>query len=564
MKTDKRFLRQIIFEYSAIVAFILVATIGSEAAAFQVPIPNKDIEMRWDNSIRYSYGLRVEGRNRKLFNQRITDDGNALFDIYDTVTNRVDLLTEFDVLYKGAIGARISAQGWYDDAYGSQSKTNRNLPNSSSYDNNRFSNYTKRFYHGPSGEILDALIFTKFDLAGMPVSVKGGRHTIYWGEALLIGGAIHGISYSQMPLDFQKAFASPGVEAKELFRPLNNLSFQMQPLTSLTIAAQYFLQWDSYRFPEGGTYLGPGDFIFNGPDRQFIGPPLFRTQLRQGEILDPEHRGDVGVAVRWSPDWLKGTLGFYYRNYSDKIPQILRRGATYHMVYADDIDLFGVSLARPLGRLSLGMDWNYRRNTPLLTQTFGIMNVFPEQGETGGARGDTWHLVANVLGLVPAFSPFGVKIFDTAAWNAEGTFARWETVRQNPGLFQAVGPGFFCANPGIRNKFDGCATKNFFGLAGNFTPTWFQALPGMDLSLPLSYSRGIVGNSPVVFGGNQGTGSYSLAVAANLYARYLFELKYVDFFGPTRETATTVTSQNGLGALLKDRGHLVFTFRTTF
>ena len=37
--------------------------------------------------------------------------------------------------------------------------------------------------------------------------------------------------------------------------------------------------------------------------------------------------------------------------------------------------------------------------------------------------------------------------------------------------------------PGVRvagqpgNKWDGCTTKNFFGLALAFTPTWFQVFP---------------------------------------------------------------------------------------
>ncbi len=44
-------------------------------------------------------------------------------------------------------------------------------------------------------------------------------------------------------------------------------------------------------------------------------------------------------------------------------------------------------------------------------------------------------------------------------------------------------------------------TTSGIGLA--FTPTWFQVFPGVDLSAPVTYSRGLSGNAPTIFGGNQ-------------------------------------------------------------
>jgi hypothetical protein len=83
--------------------------------------------------------------------------------------------------------------------------------------------YTKRYAKGLSGEFLDAFAFTTFDVADVPVNVKAGQHTVYWGESLFLGGAIHGISYSQNSVDVWKGFATPGSEAKELFRPRGGL-----------------------------------------------------------------------------------------------------------------------------------------------------------------------------------------------------------------------------------------------------------------------------------------------------------------------------------------------------
>lgn len=240
---------------------------AGNAAAFELDLGNPDLAVRWDNTVRYNAAQRVAARDSRIGNNYKFDEGTYSFDKGDLVANRLDLLTELDMVYKKDMGLRISAAGWYDNAYDGKSVTrNPALSSPSSYNNSQYSNYTKRYYAGPSGEILDAFVFTNFDAGDVPVKLKVGRHTVFWGEALLLGGAMHGVSYSQMPLDLQKGFATPGVEAKELFRPLNQISGQAQLTDTLSVAAQYFLEWEPYRYPEGGTYLGPADFAFNGPD----------------------------------------------------------------------------------------------------------------------------------------------------------------------------------------------------------------------------------------------------------------------------------------------------------
>ncbi|OYU41960.1 MAG: hypothetical protein CFE44_26765, partial [Burkholderiales bacterium PBB4] len=66
--------------------------------------------------------------------------------------------------------------------------------NPSEFIGNRYNDQVKRFYKGPSGELLDAFAFTSFDAGQVPVSLKVGKHVVYWGEGILIGA--HAISYS--------------------------------------------------------------------------------------------------------------------------------------------------------------------------------------------------------------------------------------------------------------------------------------------------------------------------------------------------------------------------------
>ncbi|HTJ05235.1 MAG TPA: DUF1302 domain-containing protein, partial [Caldimonas sp.] len=542
-------------------AFAAMLALGAgEASAFDIDTGNPDLAIRFDNTVRLNYGMRVESRDNKIGNSVLADEGDYRFDNGQAVAKRIDLLSEFDLVYKKHYGMRVSAAGWYDAAYDGTSKSNPNPPfvNIPSYVNHQYSSTTKRFYEGPSGEILDAFVFGGADLGDVPVQGKLGRHTIYWGESLLLGGHLHSVSYAQVPLDLQKGFATPGTEAKELFRPLNQLSGQAQVTDTLSIAGQYLLEWEPARYPEGGTYLGPVDFVFNGPDRQFLSQAAgFATR---GPAFEPRQSGEFGLSARWTPAWLDGTMGFYYRDFADKLPQVLltQRGVNtsqYNLVYADNIKLYGVSVAKNIAGVSTSAELSYRENTPLASQTLGFAPGVPGKGETNGARGDTWHAVVNAVGTV-AKTP----VFDAASWVAELSASRWVTVRSGANLFNAVG---FAPCTG-KDKWDGCVTKNYAGIGIGFSPTWFQVFPGVDLQAPIAYAIGLSGNAATTFGGNEHLGNYTIGVSADVQQKYRFDLKYIDFVGHYKDNGTAVTSTNGLTTFLKDRGFLSLTFKTTF
>ena len=541
-------------------AAVVAALSAGSAAAFELDTGNQDLSVRWDNTVRYNLGARVEGRDNKIGNSPLSDEGDYSFNNGDVVTNRVDLLTELDVVWKKQYGFRISGAGWYDAAYDDTSGCNPTLCNLSSYPNQQYSPYTKRFYQGPSGELLDAFVFGKFDLGAVPTSVKAGRHSLYWGESLFVNGNVNGIAYAQNPLDLQKGFATPGSEAKELFRPLAQVSGQAQVTDTLSVAGQYFFQWQEFRYPEGGTYTGPVDFAFNGPERQFLSGPLgFATR---GTPIEPDQHGEWGVSTRWSPRWLDGTVGVYYRNYADKLPQLLltRVGANtsvYNLIYKDDIDLFGISLAKNIAGVSLGAELSYRHNTPLYAQILGNAAAAGPiaPGTTPGPVGDTYHGLVNLLGVVNK-----TPLFDTASWAVELTWAHWSKVTSGQNLFYAE--GFAPCNG--RDQWDGCVTKNYYGIAAAFTPTWFQVLPGVDLQTPVTVASGLSGNAPTIFGGNEANGSYTVGIGADVRQKYRVDLKYIDWFGRYRDNGTMVTSQNGFTTLLKDRGFVSLTLKATF
>jgi hypothetical protein len=108
-------------------------------------------------------------------------------------------------------------------------------------------------------------------------------------------------------------------------------------------------------------------------------------------------------------------------------------------------------------------------------------------------------------------------------------------------------------------------SKIFFGLAINFTPTWFQVLPGVDVQAPMTWSRGLSGNSAVQLGGNKNAGTWSAGIAADVYQKHRIQLSYNGFFGDYSLTAAgAMNVANGTPAALSDRGWISLTYKTTF
>ncbi|NMG76455.1 DUF1302 domain-containing protein, partial [Aromatoleum diolicum] len=156
---------------TAVAVAVALLSLSSGVQAFEIDTGNADLQVRWDNTVRYNLATRVESRDRKIGNSALTDEGTYSFDRGDLVANRLDLLSELDVVYKGTTGFRVSGAAWYDAAYGDNSESNPNAPFAAipSYTDHEYSRYTKRYYAGPSGEVLDAFVFANFDAASVPV-----------------------------------------------------------------------------------------------------------------------------------------------------------------------------------------------------------------------------------------------------------------------------------------------------------------------------------------------------------------------------------------------------------
>ena len=568
------------------------------ARAAEIDTGNPDAVLRWDNTIRYNLGMRTQSQDKAILGNPNLDDGDRNFNKSSLVANRLDLLSEMDLVVDKKYGFRVSGAAWGDAAYNSLDNTSAATANTlvnGVPTPGALSSHTKRFAKGPSGELLDAFVFLNGELGDMPANVRAGRHTVFWGEGLYGASALHGISYGQYSLDLWKGYATPGVEAKELFRPRNSVTAQIQPSSTLTLSAQYFLAWESARYPEAGSYLTVNDALLEGGQSLVAG---VNQRLLQGEVGKPKKSGDWGLSARWSPEWLEGTLGFYARRTADIQPQLAALPAAagvpaaatvpqilggfvgqYRAFYGRDIDILGLSLSKSIGGVSVGSELSWRHNMPLNSIAVNVLPTAlanPAAGQLSlaqlaatdipGARGNTMHAVVNALGVIPK-----TALFDTASYGAEMVFNRWINVTGNANSFKGSEAYIHGMNGGLTPFAAGGAanvdavTKNYVGLGINFTPTWFQVFPSVDLSMPMNWSGGISGISAVTSGGARNNGNFSLGVAADVNSRYNFALRYIGFYGGySTNAAGALAVSESVSASLSDRGHLMFTFKTTF
>lgn len=586
----KRYLRRSVLSVSVLAALSSIGT----ANAFSIDSGNDQIKMRWDNTFRYNAGWRAQDPSYDLI---APTSGTAASERKfhkkgDMVTNRLDVLSEFDFVYQQTTGFRVSGAGWYDKRMDND-RLPAAVPGFGPFVGDKYPDQVKRYYNGPSGEWLDAFVFTKFNLADVPVSVRLGQHMIYWGETLFSLG--DGISSGQGYADLRKAAAIPGSEAKEIFKPLNQISFTAQVSPEFTVMGQYFLDYKTDLFPLGGSYFSPVDFLtYAGGTVANPG----QVNWDGVEYNGVKKRGDWGLGAKWQAEWINGTLGFYYREYTPKNGGALainaansifsltsaNPGVAYTINDGDAprTKLFGLSLSRLFGHTSFGMDMTYRKDATLSTKPFTIINgptnAFGIPGVptfTNGLKGwapigDVYTATFNVLHY------FGNSpVYDSAVLTAEFDYDALIKVTKNAqnfggrancvvgtGLANSAAAGAVAPNQG----YYGCATGNSYGINMLFTPKWFQVLDGVDLQMPMFYSLGLHGNSPVpALGQNEGMGVYYIGLQATIKEQYDLTLQYNGQLYKRRQNIVSGApfSNAALGDF-SDRNWVSLTFKAGF
>ncbi|PXW97518.1 uncharacterized protein DUF1302 [Sphaerotilus hippei] len=545
----------------ALMSAVLLALSPGAARAFEVDTGHPDLKVLWDTTLKYSTGFRVKGPSSSVVGGSNydttsssyfpnTDDGSRNFR-RGLVSNRLDLLSELDVSYQG-FGARISGAGWYDRVYqrGRNDNDSASTANATSVEHDQFTEATRKL-HGGSADLLDAFVFGKFQLGSTNASVRLGKHTLLYGESLMLGA--NGIAAAQASIDVVKAATVPNAQFKEFMMPINQLSAQLQVSEDVTVGGYYMLDWKSDRLPGSGSYYSFMDSLATGGERLIVGhSPAGNVGFAREADMKARRSGQGGVQVRFHVEDVD--YGLYAVQWHDHGPSGLYlhpsatpvasssglQVGTYQWAFHEGIRAVGGSFSTTLGNVNLSGEVSMRSNTPLDSDAQVDVAGADNSGNPLYAVGKSAHAQVNwIASIGPTFLAREADFVGEVAWN------RRLSISKNAAAL----------NPN--------ASRDAANLRVVFEPKYRQVLPGLDLSVPVGVGYGLWGNSSTVgaFMG-AGTGDVSIGVNGAYLDVWRFGLNLTHYMGPAGPFIEN--GHRSFKQYYADRDYLSFNLRRTF
>lgn len=496
------------------IALALLSVFALPAAhAFEIDTGESDVKVRWDNTAKFSTMYRVRNPDEaQLAAQAFSPagDGNRNFKKGFT-SQRFDLTSELDIT-KGNFGARISGAAWYDDIYQRTNDNSSGITHNTSAAADQFTGGTRDAV-GSNGRLMDAFIFAKGELGGMPGRITLGRHAVVYGETLMSGS--NGIAAAQGAVDITKAATVPGAQVKEFILPTEQVSGSLQLTNKLSLGGYYQFKWHKSPFFAAGSFLSPNDFMTDGAE-SFLSTPgggLFKREADE----KPRDSGQGGLQLRYKADSLDTEFGLYAANYHDKTPSAAYfdpvRG-NYRLAYQEDIRTYGASASTVLGSDNVSVEASVRHNVPL-TGGLGIVQTIPFQWSNFDNKDHPAYAVGKTAHVTVA----DIHLFQPNALLKDGGSLAvqydWHTVTS------------IDKNP---TAIDATTSKSASRLTLAFTADYFQVFDGIDLSIPIVYSHDFQ-RSRVFVGWVEGGGSLDVGVNFNYLNTWKGGLNYHHWLG---------------------------------
>jgi hypothetical protein len=510
-------------------ACLVWACLGT-GASFSADLYHDDgLDVRWDNTLRYIAAFRTFSRDQGLLVNPNWDDGDRNFDP-GPISNRLDLLSELEVT-DGDFGLRLSGAGWYDTVY--QQHNDNDSPatfNPFSVRHDEFTRGTRRV-HGADIQLGDAFVHGSFEAGGMPLSFRVGRYALLWGESVFFGE--NSIAAGQAPSDVARELAQPSSYSKDVFLPVWQASSTVQPADDVSLTAYYQFAWRKDQMPGSGSYFSYNDYLDAGGERIFLAPGHFLYRARD---ITPPDTGQFGLALQVSGSDVN--YGLYALRFNAKDPQTYlyfgapsRGDGLYRLVYPTGTELYGASLSTYLGDSDVSGEMSFRRNAPLVSYPI----VVPEGMQANNTNHPLYPIGNSLHGQVSSDTTFGASsLWERADFAVELAANERLAVTRNA------------------ENLDPSVDHFAMAFQANFTPQYFEVLPGLDLSIPLGFGYGLVGNSSIDDTQKAHAGNFEIGVDATYRALWKANLTFTHFIGdPVHQR-------------LADRDFVAFTVQRTF
>lgn len=558
---------------AVVVAGLLPLSLQVHALEFEV---SDDLKVDVDTTITYGRQWRVEGRDKNLMGGHIdrqaamgnlgsagfkeyvqrmnSDDGTRNYDKWDTVSNRVGILSDINISYQN-LGLFLRPQIFYDSVpFGRPNWSDKYLAPyvAANGSNNQLSaneidstnHWDDEYKHtmGYKARFLDAYAYGSFDIDGHSLDVRVGRQVITWGEALMLQG---GIAFAQNRID-SSASTVPGVELKEVFLPTGAVYGSFAATDSTTVEAYWQYEWiKSTLFPTG-SFFEMQDFIDGD---HFIAVPQVGGAGFSRVEHNPNNNKQFGFAVRQTVG--EGTeLGLFIVNYTDKYPMFWAANdkaeslpiadldlLKYSINYFDNIRMYGMSMNTVIGGVQVGAEYAYRANAPIVPACAAkdLLRGHCKDPSFYAINGQNFPgdlATAQVMANTATFSwPRRAEIHSA---NLGGTYifqpnAFWDTATLVGELGSWYVGGF--EDDDLQFAHLGAFTKTGYGMSMQFMPEYKNVFEGVDLTIPFFVNYGIDGSFST-FNYNEHNLWWSVGAEFTYLEHWKFSGYYSDFSGP--------------------------------
>ncbi len=371
-----------------------------------------------------------------------TDSSSLNYDKGDRYSTIFKFITDIE-FKKGDTGGLIRFKGWYDEALkdetvpyghqnngyagaiGSGSATTAKTPGGARLSDVQFDPLNR--FDGLY--LLDAYVYTGFDLGSMPTQVRIGRQAVNWGESLYVQGV------NQLaPLDVP-SLRRAGTEIKEALLPVWSITGNVGLGGGMSLDAYYQLKWERTAIDYCGTYWAPsegrigtgatacdmvtavtgsnaayynGFSAFNNP---LVGPFSITTYAHGKDFNNlPKDSGQWGVAFHFPVEALDTEFGVYGMNIHPRTPVVSGVNATTAGIakgtaaanallgaigaagaigfalgnagstftggweYPGNIKIFGLSAAFNVSGVSVGVEASYQKDVPVQINGNDLLN----------------------------------------------------------------------------------------------------------------------------------------------------------------------------------------------
>ncbi|MGB5949414.1 MAG: DUF1302 domain-containing protein [Parvibaculum sp.] len=300
---------------------------GAQAEGFKIG----EVDLSVDTTVSAGVGVRTSGQScnkisagnggcpssNGAFHAPNEDDGNVNVGRWDPYSTVAKITSDVEAKYQN-FGAFMRFNAFYD--YWGMNKIGQD---STDYGRrplvDGYRGHDARNFAGRGVKVLDAFVYTNFDVGSSPVSLRVGKQVVNWGESLFIQGGIS----SYLPFDVS-AVRTPGAELKEAYRPEPSVYLSVGLPANFSVEAFYTFGWERTKLDACGTYFSGSDAVCEGG--RYV---VFKGEYPNSAALIPRYadqepgdQGQFGLALKYYADWLgNGTdLGAYFVRYHSKLP----------------------------------------------------------------------------------------------------------------------------------------------------------------------------------------------------------------------------------------------------